>query len=131
MTDTRRVDTVTRPTTTDLAITDRCIRCSDRPTTAPEGKARTGTGSVVLTYICNLGHRWERSFTRGAIKRKTATAGRRHHLADRAVTAGTAGTTTGNTAPDHEDEANTTSKASRQPSPWTCWNPDRRLWTPR
>ena len=120
---------MTRPTTTDLAITDRCTRCSDRPTVAPDDKARTLTGSVVLTYVCNLGHRWERSFTRGAINRKTATAGRRHHLADRAVTSATTTATNINDCADEVITART--GTARQPGPTTGWDASRRLWVPR
>jgi hypothetical protein len=120
---------MTRPTTTDLAITDRCIRCDSGPSVQPEDKVRTLTGSVVLTYHCEAGHAWTRTLTRGAIKRKTATAGPRLHIANRPTT--TTAPTTTTTTPDHEDDCTDRTRTGRQPGPATGWHPDRRLWLPR
>jgi hypothetical protein len=122
---------MTRLSAKYVAAVDSCTRCPDRPLVAPDGMG-TGTdaGSVVLTYRCTLGHCWERTFTRSAIKRGTtkATAARRRHLATTAATATTATTATTN---DNADDCTERTRAARQPSPKTGWHPDRRLWLPR
>jgi hypothetical protein len=121
---------MTRPTTTDLTITDRCTRCPDVPAVHPDGKGvRTEGGGTILTFVCEAGHAWERTFTRGAIKKGStkATSARRRHLADRPVTTTTAPTTitTGNTAPDHEDDCTerTGTDTGRTPAPATGRSP--------
>src|SRR5665647_2551966 len=122
-----------------LTTTDRCIRCSDRPTVAPDGLGPTTDAStIVLLFRCDLGHCWERSFRRADLNhgKAKATAAPRRHVATRAVTT-TAPTTTGNGNgnADHEDEANLLSKAARQPSPKTGWLgacvPSLGAWVPR
>lgn len=116
---------MTRLTTKYLAITDRCIRCpTNQPLVAPDGTgSTTDAGSVVLTYRCTLGHCWQRRWARSDLKRgpAKATTAPRRHLA-------TTATTTPNA--DHTDVAHL-SKAVRQPSPWTGWNPTRRAWEAR
>jgi hypothetical protein len=123
---------MTRLPTKYLDTVDLCVRCPpDRPTVAPDGLgSSTDAASVVLLFRCPAGHCWQRAFRRADLTHRPAKAGaaRRRHVATRSATTTTpAGTITTN---DNADEAHM-SRAARQPSPWTCWNPDRRTWQAR
>src|ERR1035437_8125039 len=124
---------MTRPSAKYLAAVDSCTRCPDRPTIHPDGMGTsTDSEHVVLAYTCGAGHAWQRTFRRSDLndgKAEASTARRRHLAALPVITTTTANDCT--TTIDCADESNLLSKAARQPSPWTCWNPDRRAWQPR
>jgi|GEM_PF-6257821 len=117
-------------------VTDNCVRCPlDQPLVASDGMGpTTDAASVVLMFRCEAGHCWTRSYRRADLKghpAKATTRPARRHLADRAVTTTAGTTTTATTADctiDCADEANMTSKATRQPGPRTRWCPDRQAW---
>ena len=110
-------------------VTDCCVRCSDQPTVRPDGLGpTTDAAAVVLLFRCEAGHCWQRTFRRSDLKQgpAKATTARRRHLANRSLitTATTARTTNDCT----DESIAERSRAARQPSPRTGWNPDRRVW---